>query len=141
MKRLLTALILIATLLPLSALAADVTLTWSWPDSYCPASGQTIGDPLDISDIASAEIYIATAPIPRVPGACGPESDVPPSGAIIQQVTTPDTSVTVDLVCGSTYYFVMRLKDVNDQWSNFSGEAMRVVDCGRPGIPIIISLS
>lgn len=126
---------------PLFASAADVTLTWQWPDSYCPAEGQTIGDPLPLEDIAAAEIYIATQTIPRVPGQCGPESDVPPSGAIIQQVTTPDTSVVIDLECGSTYHFVMRLQDVNGQWSNFSAEAVRVLDCGRPGVPIIISLS
>lgn len=123
-----------------SALAAEVTLTWSYPDSYCPdASGNV--EPLPLSDIAAAEIYIATQPIPRVPGACGTEADVPPSGAVIQQVTTPDTSVTVDLQCGATYHFVMRIQDVNGQWSNFSTEAERIVDCGRPGIPIIISLS
>ncbi len=128
-------------LFPLFASAADVTLTWSWPDSYCPQPGQTVGDPLPLEDIAAAEIYIATAPIPRVPGACGAESDTPPSGAIIQQVTTPDTSVVIDLQCGATYHFVMRLQDVNGEWSNFSAEAERTLDCGRPGVPIIISLS
>jgi hypothetical protein len=123
-----------------SALSADVTLTWEWPDSYCADADGNIA-PLSLSDIAAAEIYIATAPIPRVPGDCGAESDVPPSGAIIQQVTTPDTTVTVDLVCGATYHFVMRLQDIHNAWSNFSTEAVRIVDCGRPGVPIIISLS
>ncbi len=132
----------LVALLLLSGLAnaADVTLTWQWPDSYC-ADDQGNVNPLPLADIASAEIYIANNTIPRVPGDCGPESDVPPSGAIIQQVTTPDTTVTVDLQCGATYYFVMRLQDVNGAWSNFSAEATRIIDCGRPGIPIIISLS
>ena len=130
------------TLLCLSnvAFGADVTLTWEWPDAYC-ADAQGNIEPLALTDIAAAEIYIATAAIPRVPGDCGAESDVPPSGAVIQQVTTPDTSVTVQLVCGATYHFVMRLQDVNGEWSNFSTEAERIVDCGRPGVPIIISLS
>lgn len=123
-----------------SASATDVTLTWAWPDSYC-ADDQGNVEPLPLTDIAAAEIYIATATIPRVPGDCGPESDTPPSGAVIQQVTTPDTSVTVDLQCGATYHFVMRIQDINGLWSNFSTEAVRIVDCGRPGIPIIISLS
>jgi hypothetical protein len=127
-------------LFPALAFATDVTLTWEWPDSYCPdASGNV--EPLPLTDIAAGEIYIATSTIPRVPGACGTQQDTPPSGAVIQQVTTSETSVTVDLQCGETYYFVMRLQDVNGTWSNFSAEAMRIVDCGRPGIPIIISLS
>ena len=136
-------LIAVFALLVLSgvASAADVTLTWAWPTEYCPQPGQTVGDPLNINDIAAAEIYVATAPIPKVPGDCGSETDTPPSGAIIQQVTTPDTSVNIDLMCGATYHFVMRVQDVNGEWSNFSTEAMRIVDCGRPGVPIIISLS
>lgn len=133
-------LLILLCFIPLFAQAADVTLTWSWPDSYC-ADPQGNVEELPLTSIAAAEIYIATSSIPRVPGACGVEGDVPPSGAIIQQVTTPDTSVTIDLQCGSTYFFVMRLQDINGLWSNFSGEAMRIVDCSRPGVPIIISLS
>lgn len=138
MKRL----ILLFALLALSSVvnATDVTLTWNWPTTYC-ADAQGNVEPLALSDISSAEVYIATQTIPRVPGDCGGESDVPPSGAIIQQVTTPDTSVTVQLPCGRAYHFVIRLQDVNGTWSNFSTEAIRVVDCGRPGVPIIISLS
>jgi hypothetical protein len=135
----------VATLLALLLLgsvanATDVTLTWEWPDAYC-ADAQGNVEPLPLADISAAEIYIATAPIPRVPGDCGSESDTPPSGSIIQQVTTPDTSVTIDLQCGETYFFVMRVQDTNSSWSNFSTEAQRIVDCGRPGVPIIISLS
>ena len=141
MRYALALLCLIPLLVPVPASAADVTLTWAWPDSYCAQPGQTVGDALALSDIAAAEIYIATSTIPRVPGACGAESDTPPSGAVIQQVTTPDTTVTVDLMCGATYFFVMRLQDTNGEWSNFSGEAERIVDCGRPDVPIIISLS
>lgn len=138
MKRL----IVLFALLALSSVvnATDVTLTWSWPTTYCAdASGNV--EPLPLTDISAAEIYIALTSIPRVPGDCGAESDVPPSGAIIQQVTTPDTTVTVQLPCGATYHFVMRLQDVNGTWSNFSTESERIVDCGRPGVPIIISLS
>jgi hypothetical protein len=136
-------LIVVFALLVLSGVAnaADVTLTWAWPTEYCPQPGQTVGDTLDLTDIAAAEIYVATAPIPRVPGDCGTETDTPPSGAIIQQVTTPDTSVSMVLPCGPTYFFVMRVQDTNGEWSNFSTEAQRIVDCGRPGVPIIISLS
>lgn len=117
--------------------ATEVTLTWDWPETYCN------GDALPIGDIAAAEIYISEDPIPRVPSACDPaEVDVPPSGAIIQSITTPDTSVTVDLACGKQYHFVMRMQAANGEWSNFSAEAMRdLTDCGRPGVPIIISLS
>lgn len=117
------------------AFAADVTLTWQWPIQYCD------GDELPLTDVTAAEIYVSENPIPRVAGACGTEQDVPPSGAIIQQVTTPDTSVTIDLTCGRTYYFVMRLQVTSGEWSNFSGEAMRNLECARPDIPIIISLS
>lgn len=127
-------------LFPLFASAADVTLSWEWPDSYCPDDQGNV-EPLTLSDIAAAEIYIATVPIPRVPASCDSAQDVPPSGAVIQQVSTPDTSVTIDLDCGPRYYFVMRLQDVNGTWSNFSAEAERLVECGRPDIPIIISLS
>lgn len=117
------------------AFAADVTLTWNWPTQYCD------GEALPLTDISAAEIYIAEAPIPRVPSACNGEADVPPSGAIIQQVTTPDTSVTIELPCGKTYYFVMRNQVTSGEWSNFSTEAMRTLECARPGVPIIISLT
>lgn len=128
-------------LFALPAAADNVTLTWQWPDSYCPAAGQTVGDAFDVADIQAAEIYISETPIPRVPGSCGPESDVPPSGAVIAQVNTPDTEVTVDLTCGATYHFVIRVQATNNEWSNFSAEAQRTIDCGRPEVPIIISLS
>ena len=138
MKRMiLTVLALALTLLStVSAQATDVTLTWQWPGSYCNS------DPLPLADIQAAEIYISQAPIPRVPSSCDPgQVDVPPSGAIIQTVTTPNTSVVIDLECGAQYFFVMRVQ-ANGSWSNFSVEAMRDLDdCGRPGIPIIISLS
>ena len=122
------------------AYAADVTLTWSWPDTYC-ADANGVEEPLPLSDITAAEVYIALATIPRVPGTCGTQTDTPPSGAIIQQITTPDTSVSITLPCGNTYFFVMRVQDVNGLWSNFSTEATRILECGRPGVPIIISLS
>ena len=124
------------------ASADEVTLSWQWPTEYCAKPGQTIGDPLPLTDIMAAEIYIAEAPIPRVPSSCDSnEVDVPPSGAIIQQVVTPDTTVNIDLPCGPTYHFVMRVQATNGEWSNFSAEAQRVLDCGRPNVPIIISLS
>lgn len=126
------------TMLSVPAFAADVTLSWQWPTQYCN------GDNLPLTDIVAAEIYIATSPIPRVPSSCDEnEQDVPPSGAVIQQVTTPDTTVAITLDCGSEYHFVMRVQAANGEWSNFSAEAMRDLtdECGRPGIPIIISLS
>jgi hypothetical protein len=116
------------------AYAAEVTLTWQYPTQYCD------GEALPIESIQKMEIYISETEIPRVPGPCGTEQDVPPSGAIIQQVVTPETSVTVELTCGKTYYFVGRIQASN-LWSNFSAEAMRIVDCSRPGVPIIISLT
>lgn len=127
-------------LFPLLANAADVTLEWQWPTEYCPANGQTIGDPLPIEDIQSAEIYISETTIPRQPGTCTADPDVPPNGAIIQAVSTPETSVTIDLACGKTYFFVMRVQ-ANGQWSNFSAEATRILECGRPNVPIIIRLT
>jgi len=124
---------------PLLASAANVTLTWEWPTEYCAVAPDP-AEPLPLGDIQQAEIYISQTPIPRVPGACGPESDTPPPSAIIANVSTPNTTVDIDLACGATYHFVMRVQ-ANGAWSNFSAEAMRVVDCGRPDIPIIISLS
>lgn len=141
MRYVLALLCLIPLLAPAPAHADTVTLTWDWPTTYCPTSGQTIGDAFELTDIQAAEIYISETAIPRVPGSCGPESDVPPSGAVIAQVNTPDTTVSVDLVCGATYHFVIRVQATNDEWSNFSAEAERIVDCGRPDVPIIISLS
>lgn len=132
---------LLLCLIPLYANAAEVTLEWNWPTEYCPTAGQTIGDPLPLTDIVAAEIYVSETTIPRVPGSCGAESDVPPNGAIIQQVSTPDTTVTMDLECGKQYHFVMRVQVATGEWSNFSAEAMRDLECGRPNVPIIIRLT
>ncbi|KPL28069.1 MAG: hypothetical protein AMJ72_05350 [Acidithiobacillales bacterium SM1_46] len=133
-------LITLLALVPLFAHAAPVTLEWDWPTEYCPANGQQVGDPLDIADIQSAEIYISEQTIPRQPGTCTADPDVPPTSAIIQTVSTPDTTVTIDLQCGKTYFFVMRVQ-AQGQWSNFSAEATRILDCARPNVPVIIRLT
>lgn len=129
--------ILIISLLLLSGVtsASDVTLQWQYPVQYCN------GDALPLTDIMTAEIYISESTIPRVPTNCGTEADVPPVGTIIQQVTTPDTSVIIDLPCGEQYFFVMRIQVLTAEWSNFSGETTHDLECGRPGIPIIISIT
>jgi len=118
------------------AFAADVTIEYSWPESYCN------GDPLAIGDIQAAEIYISESTIPRnSPDGCTGADDVPPPSAILATVDTPDTQVTIDLECGKTYFMVMRVQGAAGEWSNFSGEAVRDVGCGKPNIPIIIRIT
>jgi hypothetical protein len=120
--------------IPLLACATPVTIEWSYPTNYCN------NDVLPIADISSAEIYISDATIPRVPDSCTGASDVPPPTAIIATVTTPDTTVTLDLPCGKEYFFVMRVQ-ANGAWSNFAAEATKDLICGRPNIPIIIRIT
>ncbi len=120
--------------IPFFASAAEVTIEWSYPTEYCN------NDLLPITDISAAEIYISDVTIPRVPLSCNGASDVPPPSAIIATVSTPDTTLIVDLACGQTYFFVMRIQ-ANGQWSNFAAEATKDLLCGRPNIPIIIRLT
>ena len=120
--------------IPLFASAAEVTIEWAWPTEYCN------NDLLPITDISAAEIYISDVTIPRVPLSCNGAADVPPPSAIIATVSTPDTTLIVDLACGQTYFFVMRIQALG-QWSNFAAEAMTDLSCGRPNIPIIIRLT
>jgi hypothetical protein len=120
--------------IPLFASAADVTIEWTWPTEYCN------NDLLPIADIASAEIYISDVTIPREPASCTGGEDVPPPSAIIATVSTPDTTLMVDLPCGKPYFFVMRVQ-AQGAWSNFSVEATHDLICGRPNIPIIIRIT
>ncbi len=114
--------------------AAEVTLEWTWPTDYCNS------DLLPIGDISSAEIYISDATIPREPDSCSGAADVPPASAIIATVSTPDTTLSLDLPCGKNYFFVMRVQ-AKGEWSNFSPEATHDLLCGRPNIPIIIRIT
>jgi hypothetical protein len=120
--------------IPLFACAAPVTIEWSWPTEYCN------NDLLPIADISSAEIYISDVTIPREPASCTGATDVPPPSAIIATVSTPDTTLMVDLPCGKPYFFVMRVQ-AQGSWSNFSVEATHDLVCGRPNIPIIIRIT
>ena len=120
--------------IPRFASPAAATSYGPWPPEYCNS------EPLPITDISAAEIYISDITIPRVPGSCTGGVDVPPPSAIIATVSTPDTTLLVDLTCGKTYFFVMRIQ-AGGQWSNFAAEAMMDLLCGRPNIPIIIRLT
>jgi hypothetical protein len=120
--------------IPLFASATTVTIEWSWPTQYCN------NDLLPITDIAAAEIYISDVTIPRVPDACTGGEDVPPPTAIIATVSTPNTTLDIDLPCGKEYFFVMRVQ-ANGAWSNFAPEATKDLICGRPNVPIIIRIT
>jgi len=120
--------------IPLLACAAPVTIEWTWPTEYCN------NDLLPIGDISSAEIYISDATIPREPDSCSGASDVPPASAIIATVSTPDTTLSLDLPCGKMYFFVMRVQ-ASGAWSNFAAEVTHDLVCGRPNIPIIIRIT
>lgn len=136
MKRFITLALLALFLVPSFAAAETVTVEWSWPTQYCN------NEALPLSDLQQAEIYISEATIPRVTTACDAgDVDVPPAGAIIASVPTSNTTIDIDLTCGRTYFFVMRVQVVSGEWSNFSGEATRDLDCGRPDIPIIVRLT
>jgi len=129
--------VVLLTLLSSAALAENVTVSWEWPTTYCD------GEVLPLTDLRAAEIYVSEASIPRVVSNCDPDGprDVPPAGAIIANVPVSDTSMTIDLQCDTTYYFVIRAQALNGEWSNFSGEASRVLDCARPDVPITVILT
>ena len=128
--------LLFAALFGSAANATEVNMSWSWPTQYCD------GEPLPATDLQSAEIYVSDAPIPRVPSACNTgDVDTPPSGAIIANVPVSDTSTSIDLQCGKTYHFVIRVQVASGAWSNFSGEATKDLVCGRPNVPVIVILT
>ena len=98
------------------ASAAEVTMEWDWPTQYCG------GEALPLSDLQQAEIYVSETTIPRVPTSCvAGDTDTPPPSAIVATVPTSDTTINIDLTCGKTYFFVMRVQ-AGGEWSNFSGE-------------------
>ena len=133
--------VLLTLMYAVDANATDVTLEWSWPDVYCPQGTQTVGDPLPLTDILGAEVYISEATIVSNGQSCSDLTDTPPSGAIISTVSTPNTTLVVDLQCGKTYFFRMRVQALNMAWSNLSGETTKAVDCSRPNVPIVIRIT
>lgn len=141
MKRLLcSALLLFAICIPSLAPAAEpaaVTIEWQWPTLNCDGSS------IAVEEIDQAEVYIDDAPIPSASEAdgdpCSSPVDVPPELAQVQSVTTPETSVTVDLPRGATYFIRMRVQ-VNGVWSNLSAQAEREVGFSQPQIPIIVHI-
>ena len=132
MKRLFLAAFIL--LFSTAALAKPQTLSWTWPTTDCA------GDPLNQADWVSAEIIYDTASMPMPSDTAGPCSGDDPAGPVTATsvpITTPDTSTTLNLQPGITYYARIRVcYGAPDICSNWATEVSFVVPHGKPGPPI-----
>ena len=141
MKQLLFAVLaaVLLTACPFPAQAKPHQLSWVWPVTYCPEEGQTIGDPLSIASLVESELIYSTNPMPMnsdTDGPCASTPDAePPAGAISVPITIPDTSVTLNLQPGQTYYARIRVAaPTAGNWSSWSAQATFTVPYGKPNV-------
>lgn len=133
--------VLLAAILMLAYGAANAkpqTLSWNWPTSDCD------GATMVITDLLASEIAVDTAPMPMPSDAEGPCGSTPdpdaPATATVTSVTMPDTSITLNLQPGITYYARIRVSAyVSGNWSSWSTQATFQVPYGKPGAPIWIN--
>jgi hypothetical protein len=135
MNRLITAAALLICASPL--LAADLTIEWRNPTTYCDDT------PLPVERIKVLELYLDTKPIPG-PAAdadpCAEPPTEPPAGFEPVQVTGGETSVTVSVESGKTYYVRARISDIDNNWSAFTSQATKTVGFGRLSPPAVLLL-
>jgi hypothetical protein len=103
------------------AQATEVTLQWTLPSTDCE------GNALSVVDLGTLEIYISETTIPSSGAPCSTPAENPPTGFTPVSVLPGDTSVTVDLAAGKTYFFRSRVQGPGGLWSNLSNEATHVI--------------
>jgi fibronectin type 3 domain-containing protein len=115
MKRFLIALVCLL-LMPLSAIAADATVSWDAPLAY------EDGTPLPLSEISSYKIYQSTS-------STGPF-------AVAATVSGASTSMTIINLARGTYYFYVTTVATNGQESISSNQVSKTIsNTGKPKAP------
>lgn len=117
--------------------AAEVTLTWDLPTTYCD------GTALDATRLGTLEIYWDTNPIPG-PAAedpdC-PETALPaPEGFAPIAVPAGQTQVKVDVDPGQTYYARVRVSDTDGNWSSLTKQISTTIPFAMPRAPAVFTI-
>lgn len=117
------------------AYAKPQVLSWNWPTTDCD------GETLVVTDLIASEIAVDTSPMPMpsdTDGACAATGDPDaPASATVTSVPMPDTSITLNLQPGVTYYARIRVSAyIDGNWSVWSDQVSFQVPYGKPGQPI-----
>jgi hypothetical protein len=118
-----------------TAMAKPQELSWNWPTTDCD------GAALAVADLFASEIAVDTAPMDMPSDTAGPctataDPDAPAT-AMVTPVTMPNTSITLNLQPGITYYARIRVSSfVAGNWSSWSTQISFQVPYGKPGQPI-----
>lgn len=136
MKKLIV--LLVGLAMSQAAFAKPQTLNWNWPTTDCD------GEPLVVADLLTSEVAVDTAPMDMPSDTAGPcaETGDPdaPDTATVTLVNMPDTSITLNLQPGITYYARIRVSAYQaGNWSSWSAQISFQVPYGRPGPPIWIN--
>ena len=117
------------------AFAKPQALSWTWPTSDCD------GTAMVVTDLLASEVAVDTAPMPMPSDSAGPCSGTPdpdaPASAMVTPVNMPDTTITLNLQPGVTYYARIRVSAyVAGNWSSWSSQVSFQVPYGKPGAPV-----
>lgn len=117
------------------ACAKPQVLSWNWPTTDCD------GVTLAVTDLVASEVAVDTAPMDMpsdTAGACsGADDPAAPATATVTDVPMPDTSITLNLQPGVTYYARIRVSAyVAGNWSVWSSQVSFQVPYGKPGPPV-----
>ena len=138
MKRLVSILMLLGLMLSAPAMAKPQQLSWNWPTTDCD------GATMVVTDLLASEIAVDTSPMPMPSDTAGPCSATgdpdAPATATVTPVNMPDTSITLNLQPGITYYARIRVSAyVAGNWSSWSSQVSFQVPYGKPGPPVWIN--
>ena len=122
-------------MLSTGAMAKPQVLSWNWPTTDCD------GAPLVVTDLLTSEIAVDVVPMDMPSDTAGPCSATAdpdaPATATVTPVTMPDTSITLNLNPGVTYYARIRVSAYQaGNWSSWSTQVSFQVPYGKPGAPI-----
>lgn len=127
MKKLLVLLLFV----PMLAVAKPHQLSWTWPVDTCDGAALSVGE------LIEAELIYSLVHMSMPSDGAGPcaepgDPEAPP-GAITVPISMPDTTVTLNLQPGQTYYARIRVSAyLAGNWSAWSAEATFTVPYGRP---------
>ena len=130
-------LILISLLFYSSAWAVPATLNWDWPTLYCD------GTAIDQNNWIRAEVIYSLSPLPMPSddlGDCAdpPDPDGPPEATSIP-ITTPVTSIDIEVELNVTYYARIRVcYDTASNCSSWGGEKVFSISGTIPNPPILL---
>ena len=116
--------------------AGQAEISWQLPTENCD------GSTIDPAGMQALELYVGTGNIPAQDVPCpDPDEpvDPPPTGGTVVDVVNLDpgqTSITLDLADGVTYFFRMRIR-VNGEWSNLSNQVSKDLPFPVPTSPVL----